>query len=642
MSYRMCQARMCPNVLPADAASNRKYCSQTCMKRENQRRLRMRKAGLDPADDAEAAAARDKPVFGKPEQGKRDSGRRGPRYRQFVQAGYPILLVKKEITPSQVAKEMGTKGPNVSRWMKAWMVDNAGIVGEERIVAQERARAEVRDREITDFTRRYFPDLLAPGFHEEWAGLIEETVDVGGRTLLLAPQRHGKSEFMIRYCVKSIVADPNIKILWVSKTADLATKMVGYVRALLEYHEDLICDTFGRGAGSFVPDQRSGKPWTNSEFTVANRDMTRGKSPTMTALGVGGTILGRDADLIIIDDPQDRTRCLSPSQRQKDIEWFFTDFLSRKEEHTGVVYISSRQHEDDLAGNIISDHAEDWKIVVYRAHDPGCTIPEKDVERHTDCVLWPERRSFRWLMGQKRANREHFERNYMNNPQSDMMTYVSADDIADRKSMEHVAGAHPGGKLVAGIDPASAKPTAATLWAWRDGRRYLVDAIEAAPGNAGVRQIVSDWTRTYGCRRYIVEQNGYQGQIMQDAQVREMCLSLGVTLRGTYTSRVNKWDDAAGVVGMLHRIANPEGGIVLPGRGDPEVLDRLEQVYRQWLTFDPETANHKHAADDLVMASWFPHLEMDRYDRNDAGKVAYLEDRTAYGSTTFSSMYARA
>jgi hypothetical protein len=134
---RMCQARMCPNVLAEDAHPNRKYCSTTCSKRENQRRFRLRKMGLDPKDDVEAAKARDKPVYGK--TGK-PLTRRGPRYRQFVEAGYPLLIVKKEMTNTQVAKEMATDKVNVSRWMAAWMVDNAAVDREAKVERQVKAR----------------------------------------------------------------------------------------------------------------------------------------------------------------------------------------------------------------------------------------------------------------------------------------------------------------------------------------------------------------------------------------------------------------------------------------------------------------------------------------------------------------------
>lgn len=615
-------------MLPPDAHHARKYHDDACSKRMNQRRYRRKKNGKGPSGEPDALV-------------RKSDARRGPRYRQFVAEGWPERILAKEVTQKVACDEFDTSAASVSRWMAAYLEDNRPDYQPHE--PDEEVKEAVEGGLIA-FRKEFFPDRKLPAFQVEWANLLEETIKDRGRTLLLAPQRFGKSQMLIDMCVKLIIEDPDISIGWVSKTADLAETMVGYIRMVLEHDEELIRKALG-DHGSFVPPARGGLPWTNGKLTVATRRKIR-KSPTVEALGVGGTVVGRDFDIIVIDDMQDRIRATSPSMREKDAEWFFTDLNSRKEEGTALFFICSRQHEDDVPGRIMADHADDWRIRVYQSHDPACTIDERDHDAHqeSDCLLWPEVRTHKWLMSQRRANPEHFQRNYQNNPASDDMTYISAADIADRKSDAFLAGENPGGKLVAGIDPASAKPTAATLWAYRDGKRHLVDALMAKPGNAGVRQIIQTFRSTYGCSTFVVETNGYQGQIMQDSEVKEMVRRLNVRLRPHYSSRVNKWDSAAGVVGMLHMIANPEGGVVLPAAGDPKVLDRLEMVYRQWLTFDPDVTGNKHAKDDLVMASWFPQLEMDRFEDHLHNKVVYLEDRTSYGTTSYGSLthYARA
>lgn len=553
----------------------------------------------------------------------------GARYQSFVAQGYPEKVLSGKLSIEEAGKNFGSNLRNVNKWLDAFIVEHAN-----ETARWMRDAPEVHTGDLMDFRKMHFPKFLTPAFHQEWASAIDDVVGSGDRLLLLAPQRHGKTELLIHYCVKRIIEDPDVRILWVSKTADLAEKAVGYIRQLLEHEQSLL--ELLRPGNLYRPGFKTGLPWTNGEFTVATRTKIL-KSPTMVALGAGGTILGRDADLIILDDPQDRQRSMSATNRQRDAEWFFTDFMSRKEENTGVAFIMSRQHTDDLPGRILTDHTDQWRVSLYQAHDPACTIPESDKDDHYSCVLWPDVRSFEWLMGQKKANPAHFARNYMMQPETDTMTFLSATDIEDRKDQGYPAGSHPGGRMVAGIDPASAKPTAAVLWCFRDGKRFLVDAVMASPGTKGVREIVKTWANEYGCRRYVLETNGYQGQALHDDTLRELARSVGASMVPHHTG-VNKNDPGSGVVAMLHALSNEDGPYVLPTGGDRAVRDRLEQLYRQWLIFDPDHANARNQPDDLTMASWFPQIEMDRMDKVDAQKVVYMEDRTSYGSTSYGAM----
>ena len=88
-----------------------------------------------------------------------------------------------------------------------------------------------------------------------------------------------------------------------------------------------------------------GKSWSSSGFTVATRTSVSGiKSPTMVGLGRGGKILSRDCDIIIADDIEDHSSTVQPAARHNTKNWWTTTLGSRKEEHTAMVVIGSRQH----------------------------------------------------------------------------------------------------------------------------------------------------------------------------------------------------------------------------------------------------------------------------------------------------------
>jgi len=536
---------------------------------------------------------------------------RGRAYEEFVADGWP-QAIEAGMSYADVTLMSGLPKGTISKLMKSWKIDKA---------REQEPPPEIDTElfgDLVRFTETFFPEDLIPDFHKEWVEAIDQTVSTGQKLLLLAPQRFGKSQLLIRYCLMRIVRDPNVRILWVSKTQGLAEKMVGFIRQHLEHNERLRQAVIGEHR-SFVPGRSSGLPWTNSQFTVATRTEIR-KTPTMVAIGTGGQILGLDADLVILDDPQDRKRCLSPANREADAEWFLTDFLSRKEEETGVAFIMSRQHVDDLPGHVLRDHADEWDVRVYRSHDPACIVPEREVDKHVDCLLWPEKRSWPWLWGQKRENPAHFERNYQNNPTTDATTYITPDEIAAIRDGTRGVGDIPSGcRLIAGIDPAEAKPVAATLWGYDGIQRHLIDCGEFSASVVGLREILARWPAAYGVREFAFEKNMAQSWLI-DTEVKRLIDTQNLRIHATYTSRVNKQSLAIGPIAMFQRMRTQPPGITLPGKpglGD----DRLNRLIRTFLTFDPDWANSKHSDDDLVLSSWFPQLIMDTWERPESRKM---------------------
>lgn len=86
------------------------------------------------------------------------------------------------------------------------------------------------------------------------------------------------------------------------------------------------------------------------------------KSEIHTTLGgyrlaptVGGSLTGRGADLIVIDDPLNAINAYSASEREKVNHWFDTALLSRLDNrHSGaVIVVMQRLHEDDLTGHLL-------------------------------------------------------------------------------------------------------------------------------------------------------------------------------------------------------------------------------------------------------------------------------------------------
>jgi hypothetical protein len=73
------------------------------------------------------------------------------------------------------------------------------------------------------------------------------------------------------------------------------------------------------------------------------------------ATSVGGTLTGRGADLIIVDDPLKAEEAMSEPARRRVIDWYAGTLVSRlnDKENGPIVVVMQRLHEDDLAGHLI-------------------------------------------------------------------------------------------------------------------------------------------------------------------------------------------------------------------------------------------------------------------------------------------------
>jgi predicted phage terminase large subunit-like protein len=112
---------------------------------------------------------------------------------------------------------------------------------------------------------------------------------------------------------------------------------------------------------------------------------------------VGGTLTGRGADLIIVDDPLKAEEAMSEPARKRVIEWYAGTLVSRlnDKEKGPVVVVMQRLHEHDLAGHLCEQggwHQLDLPAIAVE----DSLIPlgkGKRIARRRGEVLHPERES---------------------------------------------------------------------------------------------------------------------------------------------------------------------------------------------------------------------------------------------------------
>jgi hypothetical protein len=178
---------------------------------------------------------------------------------------------------------------------------------------------------------------------------LMEFVDGKTRRLLVnLPPRHLKT-LLFSVCLSAwkFAHQPSTKIMVVTYAEQLAESIARAIRGILQ------SDWFKEIFQTRVAKDHS-----------AVMDFATTAGGALYAVSFGGSITGRGADLIIVDDPHDIKDVGSPQQLERTIELFDTVVLSRlNNRKTGkVIVIAHRVHEDDLSGHLLSQGK--WNHVV--------------------------------------------------------------------------------------------------------------------------------------------------------------------------------------------------------------------------------------------------------------------------------------
>jgi predicted phage terminase large subunit-like protein len=136
---------------------------------------------------------------------------------------------------------------------------------------------------------------------------------------------------------------------------------------------------------------------------------------------LGGTLTGRGADYIIVDDPTKSKEATSLTVRESDKAWLTNTLMTRLNdpEKGCIVLIMQRLHEDDLAGEL--QRRGGWKELCLPAiaeRDERIQIgPERFYQRRTGNALHPERVSLATLRDLKRdLGSYNFAAQFQQNP----------------------------------------------------------------------------------------------------------------------------------------------------------------------------------------------------------------------------------
>ena len=195
------------------------------------------------------------------------------------------------------------------------------------------------------FVRKVFK-TVSPGesYHHNWhiEAIVRQILLVhhgqNRRLLINQPPRSLKSICVsVAYVAWLLGHDPSRRVIVVSYSVDFASELHRQFRAVVD------SDWFRR----LFPDTQ----WTKE----TGLDMVTTQGGGRLATSVGGTLTGRGADLIIVDDPLNANEALSEPARKRVIDWYGGALVSRlnNKETGSIIAVMQRLHEDDLAGHLL-------------------------------------------------------------------------------------------------------------------------------------------------------------------------------------------------------------------------------------------------------------------------------------------------
>ena len=199
--------------------------------------------------------------------------------------------------------------------------------------------------------------------------------------------------------------------------------------------KDIILATYGDALSE--PIMRNIREILNSDFyrhvfpeVVLNRqttnEITTTRKGSIFATSVGGSMTGKGADLIIIDDPAKAQDSQSEARRENDVEWMQTTPFSRfNDPRTGsVVIVAQRTHEADIVGSLTAETNHPWTVLAIpaqetetTAYDVGTYPEQRQIVRQPGDIIDPERYSEEYLEQlRNQIGSSNFEAQYQQYP----------------------------------------------------------------------------------------------------------------------------------------------------------------------------------------------------------------------------------
>lgn len=273
--------------------------------------------------------------------------------------------------------------------------------------------AALAGKELKRFVLYTKGDYIVKPFHE----YIMQRLDAFARgeikkLMIFAPPQHGKTEIASRrFPAYFLGHNPETKTAVASYSATIAHEIGRDIKNIInspEYKEIFPKVTAGKNVNGNTSMSDASHYYHISSTEKKNHGY-------VYTVGRGGSITSKTVDLGIIDDIlKGREEATSAGVKGKMWQWYKDDWRTRMHNDSQELIMTTRWAEDDLAGRLLKEEADQWEVIIFPA------IKTEDYSaydhRQPGEVLFPEKHSLERILQIKKTNETSYDSLYQQNP----------------------------------------------------------------------------------------------------------------------------------------------------------------------------------------------------------------------------------
>jgi len=296
---------------------------------------------------------------------------------------------------------------------------------------------QAAETDLVTFIRLIAPEQVLGQCHEDVCNWWDREGSKSHQ-LLLFPRDHGKSRLVAYRVAWELTKDPTLRILYISATANLAEKQLGFIKSILT------SEVYSRYWPDHVhPEDGKRTRWTNSEIMLDHpaRKKENVRDPSVFTGGLTTSLTGMHCDIAVLDDIVVYENAYTGEGRNKvKSQYSLLSSIEGAEAREWVV--GTRYHPADLYNDLLQmeediyddDGNKVGEETIYEIFER----PVEDNGDGTGQMLWPrsQRKDGKWfgfdlrVLAKKRGqylDKGQFRAQYYNDPSDPDNVPVGSD-----------------------------------------------------------------------------------------------------------------------------------------------------------------------------------------------------------------------
>ena len=227
------------------------------------------------------------------------------------------------------------------------------------LLDEKKREKDIRENFLS-FVKYMWPEFIEGDHHKIMSDKFNRVANGElKRVIINMAPRHTKSEFASNFLPAWMIGkQPNLKIIQATNNAELAVR-------------------FGRKAKSLIDTEEYQKIFNTRlrEDSKAAGKWETDQGGEYYAAGVGGSITGRGADLLIIDDPHSEQDAMNIASFDRVYEWYTSGPRQRLQPGGRIIVVMTRWNVADLTGKLQraqkEPKADQWEVIEFPAILPS-------------------------------------------------------------------------------------------------------------------------------------------------------------------------------------------------------------------------------------------------------------------------------